>query len=85
MAVKFEKIEPGMVLLDIHRGNTTMREWCLWKVRVISVDRAKRNAVVSWNGNPAQTWDARSLTKLYIKPTRAYLEQKERRSKGAWS
>ena len=86
MAVKFEKIEPGMVLLDIHRekmGNTTMSAWGLWKVKVISVDRAKRIAVVSWNSNPAQTWDARRLERLYTKPTRAYLAQQESR-KGAY-
>lgn len=85
MAVKFEKIEPGMVLLDIHRekmGNTTMSEWGLWKVKVISVDREKRTAVVSWNSNPPQTWHASNLTRLFTKPTKAYREQEARRSKG---
>jgi len=84
MAIKFEKIEPGMILLDIHRekmGNTTMSAWGLWKVKVISVDRAKRIAVVSWNSNPAQTWDARRLERLYTKPTRAYLAQQESRKR----
>ena len=88
MAIKFEKIEPGMVLLDIHRekmGNTTMSEWGLWKVQVVSVDREKRTAVVSWNSNPSRTWSARELERLYTKPTKAYLAQQERRSKGAWS
>lgn len=88
MAVKFEKIEPGMTLLDIHRekmGNTTMSEWGIWKVRVISIDREQRTAVVSWNSNPAQTWTARELERLYTKPTKAYLEQRARRDKGAWS
>jgi hypothetical protein len=87
MAIKFDKIEPGMVLLDIHRekmGNTTMSEWGLWKVKVISVDRAARTAVVSWNTNPAETWHARRLEKLYAKPTKAYREQQERRGKGEW-
>ena len=84
MAIKFEKITPGMVLLDIHRekmGNTTMSEWGLWKVKVISVDRAARTASVSWNTNPAQTWEARRLERLYTKPTKAYREQQERRGK----
>jgi hypothetical protein len=88
MAIKFEKIEPGMILLDIHRqkmGNTTMSELGLWKVQVISVDREKRTAEVSWNSNPARTWDARELGRLYTKPTKAYREQQERRRKGAWS
>lgn len=89
MAIKFEKIEPGMVLLDIHRekmGNTTMSEWGLWKVKVISVDRANRVAVVSWNGNPAETWGAGQLERLYTKPTKAYREQEERQKSrgGRW-
>ena len=85
MAIKFDKIEPGMVLLDIHRekmGNTTMSEWGLWKVRVISVDPENRTALVSWNSNPAQTWEARRLERLHTKPTKAYLEQQERRGRG---
>ena len=88
MAIKFEKIEPGAVLLDIHRekmGNTTMSEWGLWKVLVVAIDREKRTARVSWNHNPQQTWDARRLERLYTKPTKAYLAQQERRAKGALS
>lgn len=88
MAIKFEKIEPGMTLLDIHHekmGNTTMSEWGLWKAVVVSVDREKRTALVSWNHNPQRTWDARRLERLYTKPTKAYLEQQARRSKGALS
>lgn len=88
MAIKFEKIEPGMKLLDIHRekmGNTTMSQLALWKVEIISVDREKRTAVVSWNGNPHRTWTARELERLYTKPTKAYLAQQENRRKGAWS
>lgn len=88
MAIKFDKIEPGMMLLDIHRakmGNTTMSEWGLWKVLVVSVDREKRTARVSWNHNPQQTWGARRLERLYTKPTKAYLAQQERRSKGSLS
>ena len=85
MAVKFEKIEPGMELLDIHRermGNTTMREWGSWKVQVISVDRAARTAVVSWNHNRPETWTRGRLERLYTKPTKALLAQQERRRKG---
>ena len=85
MAIKFDKIEPGMILLDIHResmGNTTLREWGLWKVKIISVDRGNRTAVVSWNGNAPQTWSVRQLERLHTKPTKAYREQCERRSGG---
>ncbi len=70
MAIKFEKIEPGMELLDIHRyqmGNTTVREWGKWPVKIKSVDKEKRCAVVSWNGNPDERWYARDLQKLYAK------------------
>lgn len=85
MAIKFEKIEPDMELLDIHRermGNTLMSEWGLWKVKVISVDRAARTAVVAWNHNRPETWSAKRLERLYTKPTKAYLAQQERRRKG---
>ena len=85
MAIKFDKIEPGMILLDIHRdkmGNTTMSEWGLWKVKIISVDHAARTAVISWNHNRPETWGERRLGRLYTKPTKAYLAQQERRRKG---
>lgn len=84
MAIKFEKIEPGMKLLDVHRtrmGNSTMSEWGLWYVKVISVDREKRTAVVSWNGNRPETWSASRLSGLYTKEPKAYRDQEERRKK----
>jgi len=67
MAIKFEKIQPGMVLHDwgnYRMGNTTMREKCSWPVRIVSVNPSTRSAVVSWNGNPTRTWFARQLEKL---------------------
>ena len=70
MAIKFEKIEAGMELLDIHTeraGNTTMRRLGVWHVRVLSVDREKRSAQVSWNGNRPETYYARQLERLYLK------------------
>ncbi len=82
--MKYEKIEPGMVLLDIHSercGNTTMRELGLWRVAIISVDREKHSALVSWNGNPPKTWYKRELERLKAKPTAAYLRQVERKRK----
>lgn len=85
MAIKFEKIKANDVLLDIHRrrmGNTTMSEWGLWNVYVVSVDTTARSAIVSWNGNRHETWSERRLTKLYTKPTKAYLAQQERRKQG---
>lgn len=65
--MKFEKIKAGDRLYDVHSeraGNTTIRRQGVWDVRVISVNPEKRTAVVSWNGNPPQTYYERQLTKL---------------------
>jgi len=83
VSVSFDKIEPGMELLDIHNykvGNTTMRRLGLWKVRVISVDKEARTAMCSWNSNPPRLYRERDFKRLYSKPTKAYLVQQERRS-----
>ena len=68
MAIKFEKIKPGMVLYDRHRrrmGNTTMTTLGEWSVRIISVDPETRSATVSWNGNREERYTAHRLAKLY--------------------
>lgn len=87
MAIKFEKIEPGMTLLDIHSeqmGNTTIRQLGCWDVKVISVDKEKRSALVSWNGNPSRVWYQRQLERLYRedKEPKRYRDQQERRKNG---
>jgi hypothetical protein len=89
MAIKFEKIEPGMVLLDIHSvrmGNTTMRELGCWPVYIVSVDHEKQTAQVHWNVtfNPLTTWHKHRLERLYRegKEPAAYRRQQERRAKG---
>lgn len=84
-AIKFEKIEPGMRLLDVHRqkmGNTTMSQLGCWEVFIVSVDKDKRSAMVRWNGNPEERWFARQLQKLYVTPPKAYRDQEERRKAG---
>ena len=76
MAIKFEKLEVGMRLFDIHRtamGNTTMTEMGCWEVEIVSVDRIKRTAKVIWNSNPAEEWSAAQLNKLYAKKPPSYL------------
>jgi len=86
MAIKFDKVESGMVLLDIHRervGNTTFQALGCWNVRVISVDKNARTAMCSWNGNPPRRYYERDFRRLYTKPTKAYLDQCERRRSGA--
>lgn len=70
MAIKFEKIQPGMTLWDAHTylmGNTTLRSWGVWSVEVVEVDAEKRLALVRWNGNPATWWHASKLRKLRAK------------------
>ena len=81
MAIKFEKITAGMILFDIHShkmGNTNMRQLGKWDVKVISIDKEKRNALVSWNGNRPEVWGERDLKKLYVTETKKYQEQRER-------
>jgi hypothetical protein len=68
MAIKFEEIELGMTLWQKTRermGNTTMRTDAVFEVHIISVDREKRTAMASWNGNRARIWFERDLKKLY--------------------
>lgn len=65
--IKFEKIQPGMRLADIHRrklGNTTASALGLWWVDIISVDPVAKTAVVRWNWNPPQVWNQKRLEKL---------------------
>jgi len=67
MAVKFEKVKPGMVLYDRHKyrmGNTTIRSIGEWEVRVLEVDSEKRTALCSWNGNRPETYFARDFAGL---------------------
>lgn len=87
MAIKFEKLEEGMTLLDVKRtkmGNTTMSQWSEWEVKIVSIDREKRTAVVSWNGNPPTTWNERSLKKLHRTSPKCMRDQRERRRAGSW-
>lgn len=90
MAIKFEKIEPGMTLLDVRRtkiGNTTMSEWSYWNVKIVSIDREAQTAVAIWNEvNPKGTWTRRQLERLYKTLPKAVRDQEERRKAhgGRW-
>ncbi len=80
--VKFDKIKPGMTLLDIHShpmGNTTMRELGCWKVVIVSVDPEDRSAMARWNNNPERKWSERQLRSLVVKPGKRYIDQEARR------
>ena len=84
MSVSFDKIKPGMVLLDIHStrmGNTTIRRLGCWRVLVVSVDHEARTAMCSWNSNKPTLYTESKFKSLYLKPTKAYLKQEEANSK----
>ena len=73
-----------MVLLDIRKvsmGHTTMREWSVWRVEIVSVDTKTRSALVRWNGNQPKAWGERSLSKLKLKKTKALIEQELRQER----
>ena len=62
--MKFENIQPGMVLWDqryVKRG--CCRELATWTVRVLAVDSAARQAQISWNNNPPRWVPERLATK----------------------
>lgn len=65
--MKFDKLEEDMVLFDLQTtrmGRTTMKTKSLYKVLVISIDKEKRQAMCSWNGNPARRYSEREIEKL---------------------
>lgn len=65
--MKFEKIQPGMVLYDVHSqkmGNTSLRTLGTWSVKVHEVDSVRRRALCSWNGNRPEWWSELRLSKL---------------------
>ena len=65
--MKFDKLEEGMELYSLttqKMGNTTLRTKAVHPVRVISIDREKRQAMCSWNGNPPRRYFERDIEKL---------------------
>lgn len=63
----FDRIKAGDTLYDVHRvkcGNTTMSREPCFTVYVISVDKANRTAMCSWNSNGAQRYNERKLKRL---------------------
>lgn len=70
MAIKFEKIQAGMMLWSRGRakmGNTTMSRMAEWQVSIREVYPETRSALVSWNYNAPTVWNERRLTRLYVK------------------
>jgi len=69
MSVKYETIKAGDVLWDVHKyrmGNTTMRAWGSWEVKVEKL--TPYGAICSWNGNASEQWSKRRLAKLRRSP-----------------
>jgi hypothetical protein len=70
MAIKFEKIQPGMTLWSrgrVRRGRTTMSRMGEWPVYVKDVSPENRRALVSWNSNAPEWWGEGRLKRLYAK------------------
>lgn len=63
MAIKFEKIKPGMKLWDVRKKTSPGGgKWSTWPVYVKEVDKEKRLVLASWNGNPASWMSERKIT-----------------------
>lgn len=65
--VAYSAIKEGDILWDCRKtrqGNTTMRSMSCWQVKIISLDPARRTAVVSWNTNAPRLYSERALKAL---------------------
>lgn len=68
MAVKWATVKAGDVLWDYHSeraGNTKMRRWGNWPVRIVEIDHEAGSAVVVWNSfNRPEKWSRRRVERL---------------------
>lgn len=65
MAIKFEKIQDGMILYDVRKNTGFGRDkWNVWPVKIVSVDKENRTVLASWNNNPPRIMYERTVTKL---------------------
>lgn len=67
----FDAIKAGDVLYDVgtvRMGNTSMRSIVVWRVTIKEIDRERRIALASWNGNTAKWWTEARLKKLRRSP-----------------
>ncbi len=89
MAIKFEKIKPGMRLKQItttQMGNTTMRRTTVYDVLIKEVvvepvnehGVVVRKARVSWNSNRDEWWTHHRLEKLYREDSPAVVKANKR-------
>lgn len=74
MAIKYELVQPGMLLWQKRRqrmGNTTMSRDAWFPVQIIEVQ--ERGCLVCWNGNAPRMMYRRDVQKLYRKkPEKAH-------------
>lgn len=64
------KLNVGQVIYDKHKykmGNTTIRTWGLWTVKVLEIDTEFRWIKASWNGNQAKTYYQTQVSKWKVK------------------
>lgn len=70
MSVSFKTIKAGDKLWNVKRNTQPRRmgsRWSCWPVLVQSIDHEAGTAMVSWNGNPARLWTARSFASNSIR------------------
>lgn len=68
MAIKFEKIKPGMVLYDVRRATGWTRfKWNTWPVYIKEVNSEKREVLASWNSNKPEWMTEHRVTKYRAK------------------
>jgi hypothetical protein len=70
MAIKFEKIKPGMTLYDVRKStgfNSYRNKWDTWEVDVIEVYEDERQVLASWNGNKPEVMVEGRITKYRAK------------------
>uniref|UniRef100_A0A6M3LEL4 Uncharacterized protein n=1 Tax=viral metagenome TaxID=1070528 RepID=A0A6M3LEL4_9ZZZZ len=66
--IKISKLAPGMVVFDCHSykmGNTTLKSYGIWNVRIVEV--GADHVIASWNGNPPQKFYQKSFASWYLK------------------
>jgi hypothetical protein len=99
--MKFEHLIPGMVVFEIRQnrmGNTTMKSWGTYQIKIFEVDPVKRRVLASWNSNASEWFGEFTYKKWkkekpflvkygmgfgYRKPTREELaEYKDKKNQG---
>jgi hypothetical protein len=64
--MKFESLKPGMTVWSLRRygvGNTTMRSWGTYGVRIVEVHPEDQSVTASWNNNEPQRYSKRGWQK----------------------